>query len=623
MALKRFNEDFALTLPAFNEAAFKRVTESIVTEGTGQQGLQVTFAAIHEGLTRNDTFYTKEGLTNKNKDDRGQVGGLESWTSPYKAPILKNHDPSSEPLGRVQKAEWKEKAGQEKGHVEITALITDPDAIGKFLRGEYETGSIGMDVDRAECSICSADRLNTWCEHQRGKWYKKAPKGSENEGQWLEAIEHEAGARRAHIQIGNVWAREYSVVQIPSDMRSKVKAMQVVESVFTEASGESISLMEAPHVAESVTDPQAGVTSEPTGTENETTYEKSIAELCNEFRTGLDQDVLSLYTGVVSELAVADIRPEGYVHQLTIGEGEQTRGMFKGELEKFAAYILENNEDLEDELNEIKESVLSSTSNTDLPDSAFALVKTVGEKTIRVLPFKDASGKVEAAKLVTALARWNQISGFTFGEAAKGLKKLRAAALKKGFGSAETSAEELAVEIESAKEFLAQNGITLGTEAAPETATLQAKIAELTTELKDATTLVEEREVENSELVEKLAELSVSIETAKKTDIINKITVLEGVSEADLEAKVTELMKESVETLTGSLETLETAAGEGTFIVTRLPKTNGQALSTDQAEKNEKPSTNMETVISAFLGSKRAKAALETEIAKVKTQVTR
>jgi hypothetical protein len=604
MALKRFNEDFAFALPVFNEAAQTHVIESLVTEGdAGQQGLEVTFAAIHEGLTRNDTFYTREGLTNKVRNDQGQIGGLESWTNPYKAPILLNHDTTVDPIGRVKKAEWKEKAGAEKGHVEITALITQPDAIQKFLRGEYATGSIGMDVDKANCSICSADRLTNWCDHQRGKWYKKAPKGHEAEGSWIEAIDHEAGARRAHIQIGNVWAREYSIVNVPSDMRSIAKSMQVMECAFTESTGAVTHLLDAPAVVESVQtntgDPVADVTNTDPAATTETVTEKSVAELCQAFRTELDADVLSLYTAITSEAATYEL--------------SDTHTYTQAELEKFATYILENNEDLEAELNEIKESVLSSTNTADLPDSAFALVKTVGEKALRILPFKDNKGKIEVAKLVTALSRCGQISGLTKTEQAKVLKKLRAAALKRGF-SASTD-EETQAEITAAKEFLAANGITLETAPVAGTEELTTKVATLEGQLADLKVLVEERETENAELVEQVSELKISAESQTKASVVEKILALENVAPDAREARVTELTKESAENLNGVLTTLQEANPDEVLVIQRLTK-SGMSVGTNEDENSEedKPTLTREDIISAFLGSKKSRETVSAAI---------
>jgi hypothetical protein len=58
------------------------------------------------------------------------------------------------------------------GHLEVSALITDPDAVAQILDGRYMTVSTGMTSDRAICS--DADCHQDWvssgpCEHKPGK----------------------------------------------------------------------------------------------------------------------------------------------------------------------------------------------------------------------------------------------------------------------------------------------------------------------------------------------------------------------------------------------------------------------------------------------------------------------
>jgi hypothetical protein len=97
---------------------------------------------------------------------------------------------------------------------------------------------------------------------------------------------------------------------------------------------------------------------------------------------------------------------------------------------------------IEEEFNMILDPIVEAKWTTkyinSLPDGAFALVKTVGKdktgesKKLRALPYKDAGGKVDADHLRNALARWNQVKGFSSEEKAGALKRLRAAASKAG-----------------------------------------------------------------------------------------------------------------------------------------------------------------------------------------------
>jgi hypothetical protein len=436
-------EDFKLELPKLSETATNRVTEALLPAG-GSNALEVTFAAIHEGLTRNNTFYSKDGLTAKTKNAQGHPSGLESWTSPVNAPILKDHEATADNiLGRVIKAEWVEPQGKEKGHVQLTARITNPEAIEKFIRGEYQTGSIGMDVDTAECSICSSDFMKGWrsaCEHERGKWYKK---GENNE--WAEATANEKGARRMHINIGNVWAREYSVVATPSDAHSKVKAMQVVEAYFTEGE-ERFNLLEGAQFVENENKPDE-------------LAEKVIgAKVLEALQKNLNDPHLSpTYEYLVVALTL--VHGDGMIVEI---EDEKVVAQ-QEQLEEYLSIIEDAYPELDSELNALHEAVLSSAKSENLPDSAFGLVWKNDDNKVRLFPYKNAEGVVDEASLLLALSTVGQAFIAPPIEREKAIRRLLGVARKQKIVAA--SKEE---EITEAKAVLEAAGLVT-VEAAEQT----------------------------------------------------------------------------------------------------------------------------------------------------------
>lgn len=163
--------------------------------------IRVKIEATHSGIiNKNSWFYTPKGM----KD------GAKSFIKPYAKPILKNHDTSTDPLGRVEKAKYVDYGIQHKwsqalsdatatpilvdavkkftkssvfsaksykglGHVELIASITDEEAIDKVLKGEYLTVSIAGNTDKAICSICGSDvkdaEQSKQCSHWPGQVY--------------------------------------------------------------------------------------------------------------------------------------------------------------------------------------------------------------------------------------------------------------------------------------------------------------------------------------------------------------------------------------------------------------------------------------------------------------------
>ena len=101
--------------------------------------------------------------------------GAKSWVEPYKKPVLRNHDKSIDPLGRVidYKIVTTTAKNEPPKYLELTCTINDEGAIEKILDGRYFTVSVGSRSSRIKCSECgqiiNEDGL---CEHKRGTYNK-------------------------------------------------------------------------------------------------------------------------------------------------------------------------------------------------------------------------------------------------------------------------------------------------------------------------------------------------------------------------------------------------------------------------------------------------------------------
>jgi len=176
-------------------------------------GLVVDIAAIHEGLTKNFTFYSEEELTKS----------LQSWTTPYPRPIIVNHDVYTNPLGRVMGARMA-KEGDGSPYINLQVAIKDVEAIGKIADQRFLTGSVGGSAGEALCSVCGIDwalqenfAKGRPCKHERGKVY---------------------GGTVASIQMKNISWREYSFVNVPADSKSIIKSVNATEMEDIDVQGE-------------------------------------------------------------------------------------------------------------------------------------------------------------------------------------------------------------------------------------------------------------------------------------------------------------------------------------------------------------------------------------------------
>ena len=164
--------------------------------------------ATHAGTLINNRIYPPDSMRK----------GIRTWTSPYKKPVLTNHDDTKDPIGRVISAKYLKtdkgmmdqdykpilRESEGYGYQRLTVKITDPEAIKKILDGRYQTVSVRMSTDHCFCSICNTD----WsagegpCEHIPGTKYE---------------------GKLTYMTTGDLSYREMSFVNIPADEYAGVK----------------------------------------------------------------------------------------------------------------------------------------------------------------------------------------------------------------------------------------------------------------------------------------------------------------------------------------------------------------------------------------------------------------
>ncbi len=206
------------------------------------RGLKITYDLSHSGRKINNRIYST----------RGQQKGIDSLINPYPKPILRNHDQEGEPIGRFLGGVWqnlydeaseylqssqkvldvqsafsdddpmkiystmkalnliKDKQWPGLGRMRVEALITDEDAIKKFIDGRYLTFSAGSTTNRHVCSICEQDWMTDGvCEHRHGQTY---------DGEICVFI------------TGDFMVLEGSVVNTPADDLSQMVHMEMIDS---------------------------------------------------------------------------------------------------------------------------------------------------------------------------------------------------------------------------------------------------------------------------------------------------------------------------------------------------------------------------------------------------------
>jgi hypothetical protein len=221
----------------------KIIDNMLESSSSGGRGLVITYDLSHSGRRINNRIYST----------KGQQRGIDSLTEPYNKPILRNHDQSSEPIGRFIGGEFQDlhqetanflqspKAIQDihtafagddpakiyntmkslnllnnkqwpgLGRMRVQANITDEDAIKKFMDGRYLTFSAGSTTDRHVCSICESDwTKDSICEHRHGKVYDD---------------------ETCVFITGDFLVLEGSVVNTPADDLSQMVHMELMDSL--------------------------------------------------------------------------------------------------------------------------------------------------------------------------------------------------------------------------------------------------------------------------------------------------------------------------------------------------------------------------------------------------------
>jgi hypothetical protein len=221
------------------------IIDSLIS-GSTPRGLLITYDLSHSGRRINNRVYTVAG----------QKWGIDSLTNPYPKPIIRNHDQSSEPIGRFVSGTYVDgsepalryfdnvqeymevsaafdadsperiyktlkkyglltkKSWPGVGSMRVTAKISDKDAIEKFLDGRYITFSAGSTTDRHVCSVCSEDWASgDICEHRHGKIYDKD---------------------LCVFITGKFEVLEGSVVNTPADDLSQITSMEMSDNVEIE-----------------------------------------------------------------------------------------------------------------------------------------------------------------------------------------------------------------------------------------------------------------------------------------------------------------------------------------------------------------------------------------------------
>lgn len=221
--------------------------DSLKTGADGKKGILVKFNLSSSARRINNRIYTP----------RGQRNALDSWTIPYKKPILLHHDKMKDPVGRVNSIEYIDndqeamkffrslkdftafKAAVESdkpkaiydalwrnnlltnpnwpglGYLEATARVSDSDAIEKFLDERYLTFSAGTHTDRYVCGICNTDwAAGEPCDHVHGS--------ITDDGKPVVFI------------TGTFFGDEVSIVNQPANTPSVVRSIEFIDTSFTE-----------------------------------------------------------------------------------------------------------------------------------------------------------------------------------------------------------------------------------------------------------------------------------------------------------------------------------------------------------------------------------------------------
>jgi hypothetical protein len=185
-----------------------------------QPKLRVEIDATHSGTIINNRVYpgihVKDGYKSFISKERG-------GSSEYDKPILKHHDLTDDPIGRIVDARYSQlKSGEDfeydfltpdangskgSGIVTVTALITDSESIKKIVDSRYLSVSAGHSSRSLHCSTCGDSILE--CSHIPGKTYNDEGE-SDPEGRMCWAV------------TGPMTYHEVSFVNLPASPSAKL-----------------------------------------------------------------------------------------------------------------------------------------------------------------------------------------------------------------------------------------------------------------------------------------------------------------------------------------------------------------------------------------------------------------
>lgn len=185
-----------------------------------QPKLRVEIDATHSGTIINNRVYpgvhVKDGYRSFLSKERG-------GTAQYDKPILKHHDLTDDPIGRIVDAKYTQlKSGMEfeqdflmpdengskgSGVVTVAAQITDPESIKKVVDARYLSVSAGHSSKSLHCSTCGDSILD--CAHIPGLAYNDEGERDE-EGKLCWAI------------TGPMTYHEVSFVNLPASPSAKL-----------------------------------------------------------------------------------------------------------------------------------------------------------------------------------------------------------------------------------------------------------------------------------------------------------------------------------------------------------------------------------------------------------------
>lgn len=338
-------------------------TISATTQQQGQTGLVVKIAATHAGLvTRNNGFYMPDKMR----------AAASTWTDHYPKPIQLHHGDSNDPVGRVIAARYVDTSGpvvdrfqncvlrdqynnqighadkkfwdrfisdktsfidkvqmirvmdsvlndahyQGVGYIELTANITDPEAIQKVLDGRYVTGSVGAVSDKAVCSVCNTDWLEEeHCGHRPGRVYD---------------------GKKCIVITGNLEYDEYSFVNVPADRHSGVLGVEQIKNSVRDSIDRTVSYFPVFNVSkedstmsdkktETIKD-SAVVTPETPAGVTDTNVETPIPEVLPTVQDQVAPTVDEKVTTLVDKLLSVGLSDEEHeeLYQLQLADMDQT-----------------------------------------------------------------------------------------------------------------------------------------------------------------------------------------------------------------------------------------------------------------------------------------------------------